>query len=238
MSSADMSTTLALSTSWDSAFSTVIGSTWSVSIDPSSGIIATAPTVAAQGTGYTIDQTLRLTGGNNDATVKVIGISAGRVTAVSLQTAGTGYAAGVTYATTRVTGATGTGCTLLVTSIVEDYHLFISGATKGSTATSPQTLTSTFRSLSFATADMATSLALTCDGVSGATAGSAMSTTDSTTVDWQGLAIGPVPVDWSVVLQLVTSWGGQQLRVTSRLLGQTGPFDLLGQTDTIQLSGE
>jgi hypothetical protein len=237
ISSADMSTTLALSTSWDSAFSTVAGSTWSVSIDDPSGPMRTVSRVAS-GTGYSFDQILRIDGGNNDGQVQVKGIFGTSVNFVQIYQAGTGYTAGVTYPTTRLTGSTGTGCTVRVDTIVDIYHQFVSGATKGSALSSPQTLTPTFRALTFAGVDMTSTLALTCDGVSGATAGSAMSTSDAATVDWQGLGIGPVPVDWTTVLTCVAAWGGQQIRVLARLEGSTGPFDLLGRHDNIELRGE
>jgi hypothetical protein len=50
-----------------------------------------------------------------------------------------------------------------------------------------------------------------CAFVSGATAGSVASTTDTAAVDWQGLAIGPVPVDFATALACVASWSGQRL---------------------------
>lgn len=212
ISSADMSTTLALSTSWDSAFSTVVDSTWSVSIDPVIGPVNGNPSVAAPGSGYTTGMTLRLNGGDNNATVSVV-TSAGMVITANLTNAGTGYSPG-TYTTTRLTGATGSGCQLTVNAVSDIYHLFVSGATKGSALSSPQTLTTSWASLTFAGVDMASALALVCNGVSGATAGSAMSTTDAATVAWEGLGIGPAPVDWTVVLECVAAWSGQRLKST------------------------
>ena len=212
MSSADASVTLTLTPSFDSAFSTVIGSTWSVSIDPAIGPVSGNPTVAAPGSGYLTGMTLSLNGGDNNATVSILA-NAGMVTAANLVNAGTGYSPG-TYTTTRLTGATGTGCQLTVNAVSDIYHLFVSGATKGSALSSPQTLTASWASLTFAGVDMTSTLALVCDGVSGATAGVDMTTSDTATVAWDGLAIGPVPVDWTVVLQLVTSWSGQRLKST------------------------
>jgi hypothetical protein len=209
ISSADMSTTLALSTSWDSAFSTVVGSTWSVVINPAVGPVQAPVTISAPGSGYNLGDQLRINGGNNDAIVTVVARSGTGVLGVSLTNAGSGYTSGY-YTTTAITG-TGIGCQV---SLLADtaYTKWRSGATKGSRWAPAPTLTTTGRALSFATTVSATTAAVTADMVSGATAGSVASTSDAATVLWDGLAIGPVPVDWTVVLQLVTSWSGQRIK--------------------------
>jgi hypothetical protein len=204
-----MSTTLALSTSWDSAFSTVVGSTWSVIINPAVGPVQAPVTISAPGSGYNLGDQLRINGGNNDAIVTVVARSGTGVLGVSLTNAGSGYTSGY-YTTTAITG-TGIGCQV---SLLADtaYTKWRSGATKGSRWAPAPTLTTTGRALSFATTVSATTAAVTADMVSGATAGSVASTSDAATVLWDGLAIGPVPVDWTVVLQLVTSWSGQRIK--------------------------
>lgn len=77
------------------------------------GTIGTVATIAigAAGTGYTALDVITLVqaGGGVQATVRVDTVGgSGEITAVTLLTGGTGYAAGSTYATTGGTGASGT----------------------------------------------------------------------------------------------------------------------------------
>ncbi len=220
MSSADASSVLTLSPSFDSAFSTVIGSTWTSIINQAVGPVVSF-TVASGGTGYFNGQQIRLVGGNSDCILQVLSQSGGTILTLGFITAGTGYTAG-TYATQRVTGSTGTGCTVNVTGVSFSPVLWRSGATKGSVWSPAPALTPTWRSLSFAATTSSTTASVTADMVSGATAGVVATTTDSAFADWQGMAIGPVPVDFATVMECVASWsGGQVLRCVSAALLNT-----------------
>jgi hypothetical protein len=69
--------------------------------------------VNTPGTGYTINDILTLTGGNNDCTVKVTSLSGTGVSTVTKLTDGSDYAVGV-Y---NVTGGTGVGAQMYVTDV-------------------------------------------------------------------------------------------------------------------------
>lgn len=238
ISSADAASVLTLSPSFDSAFSTVIGSTWSVIINPAVGPVQAPVTISAPGSGYNLGDQLRINGGNNDAIVTVVARSGTGVLGVSLTNAGSGYTSGY-YTTTAITG-TGIGC---VVSLLADvaYVKWRSGATKGSRWAPAPTLTTTGRALSFATAIAATAAAVTADMVSGATVGSVASTTDTAFADWQGLAIGPVDVDFMAYLTSNVSWSGEAIRrlIVAQLRGASSfPVALKGTPTVIHLRGD
>lgn len=239
MSSADATSVLSLSTSFDSAFSTVIGSTWTSIINQAVGPVVSFA-VASGGTGYTNGQQIRLLGGNNDCILQVLSQSGGTILTLGFITAGTGYTTG-TYATQRVTGSTGTGCTINVTGVSFNAVLWRSGATKGSVWSPAPALTPTWRSLSFAATTSSTTASVTADMVSGATAGSVASTTDSAFADWQGIAIGPVPVDLMAYLTSNVSWSGEAIRrlIVAQLRGAAStPVALKGTPTVIHLRGD
>ena len=239
MSSADATSTLTLTSSFDSAFSTVIGSTWTSIINQAVGPVVSF-TVASGGTGYTNGQQIRLIGGNSDCILQVLSQSGGTILTLGFITAGTGYTTG-TYATQRVTGSTGSGCTVNVTGVSYNVVLWRSGATKGSVWSPAPTLTTTGRALSFAAATSATTAAVTADMVSGATAGSVASTVDTTLADWQGIAIGPVPVDLMSYLVSNVSWSGEAIRrlIVAQLRGTAStPVSLKGLPTVIHLRGD
>jgi len=92
---------------WNGAVATFASAT------NSTGFLQTlSATPTAGGTGYTVGDTLTITGGT--ATVLVSTVSAGAVTAVSLVSTGSGYTSGTGKATT---GGTGTSCTLDITAV-------------------------------------------------------------------------------------------------------------------------
>lgn len=208
MSSADATSVLSLSTSFDSAYRTVVGSTWSVVINPAVGPVQAPVTPQIFGSGYQLNDLLRIVGGNNDATVTVISRSGTGASGLRLQAGGSGYVSG-TYSTQAITG-TGSGC--VVTLLADTaYTKWKGNATRGVAWTSTPSLTPTWRSLSFAMTTSSTTASVTADMVSGATAGVVATTTDAAIVDWQGIAIGPVAVDFSTVLECVVAWSGQRL---------------------------
>lgn len=239
MSSADATSVLSLSTSFASAYRTVIGSTWTSIINQAVGPVVSF-TVASGGTGYTNGQQIRLLGGNNDCIMQVLSQSGGTILTLGFITAGTGYTTG-TYTTQRVTGSTGTGCTVNVTGVSFNPVLWRSGATKGSMWSPTPALTPTWRSLSFAATTSSTTASVTADMVSGATAGSVASTTDSAFADWQGIAIGPVPVDLMAYLTSNVSWSGEAIRrlIVAQLRGAAStPVALKGTPTVIHLRGD
>lgn len=238
ISSADASSALTLSPSFDSAFSTVIGSTWSTIINPAVGPVQAPVTPIVYGSGYQLNDLLLIVGGNNDATVTVISRSGTGASGLRLQNGGSGYVNG-TYTTQAITG-TGSGC--VVTLLADTaYVKGRSGATKGSVWSPAPTLTTTGRALSFAAATSSTTAAVTADMVSGATAGSVASTVDSAFADWQGLAIGPVDVDFMTYLVSNVSWSGEAIRrlIVAQLRGVAStPVNLKGHQTIIHLRGD
>jgi hypothetical protein len=85
-------------------------------------VLNTSPT--AGGSGYSVGQTLTITGGGGSgATCRVEAVNAGAVTQIGLLTRGTGYTAGSGYATT----GTGTGCTVAITTVGNVYSITKSG---------------------------------------------------------------------------------------------------------------
>lgn len=241
MSSADATSTLTLTSSFDSAFSTVIGSTWTTIINQAVGPVVSF-TVASGGTGYTTGQQLSLNGGNNDCVLTVAAtLPGGVISFLTLDTGGTGYSVG-TYSTTRLTpGPSGSGCVVTVSAVDANFVLWHSGATKGSVWSPTPALTPTWSSLSFVTTTSSTTAAVTADMVSGATAGSVASTVDSAFADWQGLAIGPVDVEFMAYLVSNVSWSGEAIRrlIVAQLRGVAStPVSLRGLPTVIHLRGD
>ncbi|MCX6754697.1 MAG: hypothetical protein NTU81_02625, partial [Candidatus Nomurabacteria bacterium] len=86
------------------------------SVNGAGGIVTLATAPIAGGTGYAVGDLLAISTGVGGQ-ARVVAVSGGVVTAVSLVNGGTsGYTAATTYATTNIIG-TGTGCTLSVTTI-------------------------------------------------------------------------------------------------------------------------
>jgi len=69
------------------------------------------------GSGYAVNDILTIASGNNDCTLKVTSVSSGKVTGLSIITAGSGYSEGSGLSTT---GGTGTGCKVTIARIEDD----------------------------------------------------------------------------------------------------------------------
>ena len=91
--------------------------------------------VVAGGSGYTVGDTLTLTGGTNgngNATVKVATVSSGVVTNVYILANGTGKYVTATFTTS---GGTGTGCTIGATGATTSTQLLVQGGLDATQAT-------------------------------------------------------------------------------------------------------
>jgi hypothetical protein len=83
------------------------------------GISVLNATPTAAGTGYLANQILTITTGGTGGTARILSVDAnGGVTAVELETSGSGYTAGTGRSTT-VAPAGGSGCTLNITTVAE-----------------------------------------------------------------------------------------------------------------------
>jgi len=69
------------------------------------------------GSGYVVNDVLTIASGNNDCTLTVTSVSSGKVTGLSITTAGSGYSEGGGLS---ITGGTGTGCKVTIARIEDD----------------------------------------------------------------------------------------------------------------------
>jgi hypothetical protein len=205
-----MQTTLALSNAFAGA--RVLPSAFSTIINQAVGPVLTF-SVASGGSGYTNGQQIRLLGGNNDCILSVVSQSGGVIISLGFVSAGTGYTTG-SYATTRVTGSTGSGCIVSVNSVSFNAVLWRSGATKGSAWTSSPALTPTWRSLAFASVAASATCALTVDAVSGATAGVTWTADQAASVVAEGQRLVSRIVESVRVQREVREWLSVALTLT------------------------
>jgi parallel beta-helix repeat protein len=97
--------------------------------------------IAVGGTGYTVGDILTLTGGSNNAQVRVTTIGAGGVvTGITLVNVGSGYTTGIV----PTTGGTGTGATVNITAIATIGEGFTDVGPTPGTPAAPGLSTSTF----------------------------------------------------------------------------------------------
>lgn len=96
------------------ATGTTIGTTFQLT---SSLGNVTGVSVNNGGTSYTVNDVLTLIGGNSNAAVKVLTVSAGVVTSISISSAGSDYSVATGTSALSTTGGTGSGCKINVTSV-------------------------------------------------------------------------------------------------------------------------